>query len=436
MFSHYLQLPGTVHLLCLGSFLNRAGSFVLVFLTIYASERLGFGVMFAAFCGGMIGVGGMIGSLIGGQLADTWGRRPVMLMALFGTAAFLILLSTISNRWLFLITLGLMTTVADMYRPAASAMIGDMVREKQRSYAFALMYIAINLGFALAPPLGGWMAQYDFKWLFYIDAATTALFGCVILVGIEDTKASVGDVVDSDREPGAREPDGNAPNALSSAASNVASNASSSAGSEGSMGILPALGVILADGQFMLFCLGLFLLQMVFAQGFTTLPLYLVRSGYTELQTGAIVAINGVLIVLLQLPVTHWLNNRPAISVMFIGAILIGFGFCVNAWSTALPIVLLCIVMFTLGEILHMPFTNTFVTSLAPAKLRARYLGVSAWTFALAIAVGSPVGGSLLQYSSPRVLWVSCGVVSMIAIVLYGIVRSRLLASRPAMAGG
>ena len=104
MLRDYVQLPLPVRILCLGSLINRAGSFVLIFLAIYASEQLGFGVPFATACIGVLGLGSMAGSMLGGHLADRFGRRGVMLFALFGGALLLLLLGNVTNRWLFMLS--------------------------------------------------------------------------------------------------------------------------------------------------------------------------------------------------------------------------------------------------------------------------------------------------------------------------------------------
>ena len=101
MLRDYIELPLSVRVLCLGSLINRAGSFVMIFLTIYASEEMGYGVGFAAACMGVFGFGSMLGSILGGHLADQIGRRTVMLIALIGGAAGLLLISSMENRWAF-----------------------------------------------------------------------------------------------------------------------------------------------------------------------------------------------------------------------------------------------------------------------------------------------------------------------------------------------
>ncbi|MCG8652438.1 MAG: MFS transporter, partial [Pirellulales bacterium] len=279
MLRDYLRLPLPVRILCLGSLINRAGSFVLIFLTIYASQQLGFGVTFATACMGILGLGSMAGSVLGGQLADQIGRKRVMLIALWGGAGMLIVIGALDNRWAFMAMTGLFALISDMYRPAASAMIADLVTEDRRPHAFALMYISINLGFAIAPPLGGLLAEYSFQWLFWGDALTMSLYGLIIVTLIreshpgQDRKNARGD----NHEPAVP---------------------------------FRQAGIRIArDVTFLLFCLSSLLMALVFMQGMSTLPIYIRQSGFSNFQFGLLMSINGVLIFLLQLPITHWLSR-------------------------------------------------------------------------------------------------------------------------------
>ena len=188
MLRHYTQLPATVHLLCFGSFINRAGTFVMLFLTIYLTQQLGTGKAFASYCIGVFGFGSVVSSLVGGQLADQFGRRSTMLLALFGGATALLALSVVRNPWAFMVVLFLFALIIEMYRPASSAMIGDVTTSDQRPHAFGLLYIAVNLGFAVAPPIGGLLASQSFLWLFWVDALTTAMYGVVVLLLIRETR--------------------------------------------------------------------------------------------------------------------------------------------------------------------------------------------------------------------------------------------------------
>ncbi|MEL6104729.1 MAG: MFS transporter [Planctomycetota bacterium] len=385
MFGHYQSLPTQVWILCLGSFINRAGSFVLIFLTIYASEKLGFGVSFATTCLGAVGLGSIIGSLLGGQLADHWGRKPVMLTALFGGGALLLLLSTQSNRWFFLLNIAAFAVVAEMYRPSASAMIGDLVTAERRPHAFALMYISINLGFAVAPPLGGWIAKYDYSLLFLGDAFTTAIYGGVILLLVKETA------------PAAEQEEGETRR----------------------IGLGEAMGRIRRDPTFLSFCLATFLLGIVFTQGFSTLPLFMKQSGFSNVELGMLLSINGVMIVLLQLPLTHWLQRFNAMAMLTLGGILIGIGFGLTGIAVSGLVLAFTIVVWTLGEIIQAPLQQSIVTDMAPPELRARYLGMYTMSFACALTVGAPIGGRLLSDYGASVLWSVMFAIAAFAILAY-----------------
>ena len=335
MFRDYLQLPLPVRILCLGSLINRAGSFVLVFLSIYASEQLGFGVPFATACIGVLGLGSMAGSLLGGHLADKVGRRGVMLLALFGGAAILLLLSTVTNRWLFMLSVGVFALVADLYRPAAAAMIADLVSIDRRPHAFALMYISVNLGFAIAPPIGGLLAGYSFEWLFWIDAASMIAYGGIIALTIEETHQRR---VSVEAEP-LRSPRGS---------------------------WIRSVRTIGLDLTFLSFCISTLLIALVFVQGLSTLPIYIRQLGYSNLQFGLLMSVNGLLIVVLQLPLTHWLSRFNAMTIVLIGGVLISIGFGLTATGSGLVFVAVCIAIWTLGEILQAPFNQAIVTDMAP----------------------------------------------------------------------
>ncbi|MEM6470267.1 MAG: MFS transporter [Planctomycetota bacterium] len=398
MFANYLSLPRVVHLICLGSLINRAGSFVVIFLSIYASEQLGLGVTFATACIGVLGAGSMAGSVIGGYLADRLGRRPVMLFALFGSATILVVLSGVTNRWLFMLLVGAFALLADLYRPAASAMIADLVPVESRPHAFAWLYISINLGFAIAAPVGGFLSAYSFAWLFWLDAASLACFASIIWWFIPETIQH-------------------------SKPTDVDSNADR----PGSTFQLAGVERVLTDKTFLMFCLSTLLIMIVFVQGFSTLPIYIKQIGMTNTQFGALMSINGLLIVLLQLPMTHWLSRFEAMSVIIAGGLLIALGFGINAFGAGVGIVGLGICIWTLGEILQAPFKQSIVSDLAPVDLRASYMGLFSMCYATALTLGAPLGGELLSRFGPSILWGVVAVIACLAVLVYALIYQSIM---------
>jgi MFS family permease len=400
----YARLPSPVYVLCVGTLLSRAGSFVLIFLTIYLSEQLELGVAFATQCVGALGIGSMAGGLLGGQLADQFGRRTVMLASLFGGALLLLVLSSLHSPLAILLTVAAFAAVMDMYRPAAAAMMADLVDPARRPQAFSLMYVAMNLGFAISPPLGGLLARHSFQLLFWVDAATTAAYGLVILLLIRETLprlATPGWPPPAASEPGRQQP----------GPPERAANAG--------IGFWRAFGRILGDGPLLRFFAASVLTGIVFVQGFSTLPIYFRQLGYNELQFGLMIAINGVLIVLLQLPMTHWLARFRRPPVVICGEAIVVLGFGLTAWAAGTWQLAATIVVWTLGEIIQAPFKHSIVADLSPPELRGRCMGLLALSFSVALAIGAPLGGAVLDRFGPQTLWLGCGVLGAAALAIY-----------------
>ena len=424
LLQQYRQLPATVHLLCVGSFINRVGSFVMLFLSIYISEELQLGADFASYCIGAFGCGSVISALIGGQLADQFGRRRTMLLALFGGAATLLLLSQVRTGWLFMLVLFLFAMIVDMYRPASTALIGDAVSDAQRPHAFGLLYLSFNLGFAVAPPLGGYLAGKSFQYLFWADAATTAMYGVVVLLTIREIRSFPAHATDSRQAALAGETPVSAADAAASATITTPKVTPLIPAKPRSA--IAALRHLLHDHNFLLFMTCSLLTNIVFMQSFVTLPLYLYRLGFNELEFGRMICLNGALIVLLQLPATHLLSRFPRGKVLICGELLMAAGFSLTAFATTAPAILLTITLWTLGEILQAPWKPTLVSEMAPLDLRARYMGLFSITHALSIALGAPIGGFVLAHFGATVLWPCAGLLLALTSLLYALLFRRL----------
>lgn len=405
----YLALPGTVKLLCVGSFINRAGSFAVLFLTIYVSDQLGFEKTFAANCFGVFGVGSFLASLIGGFLADWVGRKPIMLLGLFGGSAALVSLSFVQDRYLLLLNIFAFALLLDMYRPAANAMISDVISDEQRPLAFGLLYIAFNLGFGVAAPIGGWLAGYSMQYLFWGDAITTGAFGLMILLLLPETISLTGESETVSEDESAK----------------LENSASSIPQIQRSVGWKAAWKQISSDTDFLLLITATLLTSFIFFQGFSTLPLTLKEMGYTEAGIGWLLCINGFLIVALQLPITAYLSRFERLAVILAGEVLIGIGFGATALGSSAVWIGLTIAVWTLGEVLQAAFKQTLVVGFAPKEFRARYLGLFAMTHALGLMIGAPLGGQILARYGSTVLWASCFGTAMVSSAIYLLIYLR-----------
>jgi len=181
-------LPPTYWSLWSGTLINRLGGFVIPFLTLYLTAQRSIPISQAALMVSLFGAGSFLSQLAGGELTDRLGRRPVMLMSFFITPIFMITLGLARNLVLIATCTLIVGFFTDLYRPAVSAAIADLVPSESRTRAYGYNYWAINLGAAIAPLLAGLIAGYNYLILFVADALTTAVFGLIVFFGIRETR--------------------------------------------------------------------------------------------------------------------------------------------------------------------------------------------------------------------------------------------------------
>lgn len=377
----YLALPREVYILCAGTFVSRAGGVVMPFLAIYLSKALGYDDAFVSLTIGMYGAGATLAYLIGGALADRVGRRPVMVVALLAGAVSLLVLSTLTAKASILGGTLIFALSMELYRPAVHAAVSEIVEVEARPRAFALLYVAINLGFAVGATAGGFVAKVAFEWLFYIDAACAAAFALIIFVAVQETRASAT---------GEKE------------AEDTASNAE-------------AIRHLVKNRAFMLFWSSTFFCALIFQQAHSSLPLYLSKLNLGPDQYGQVIAVNGVLIVLLQLPAAQWLARWSRAAVIGAGTVLTGAGFGLTGVFTEVVPLAFTVALWTLGEVMMAAFHSPIVSDLSPERFRARYFGVFAGAFGGSMMLGPVIGGFILQRFGAAWLWGGCLALSVIA---------------------
>ncbi len=381
----YLQLPAAIYLLALGTVVNRAGTLIVPFLAIYLTQQLGLGAPFATQAVGLFGLGGIVASVWGGHLADALGRKVVMVGSLLGSAVLMVALGHVRDPAGVLVCIVALAVVGDMYRPASSSLIADLVPEHQRAHAYSLIYVAVNLGFSLAPVIGGALARHAFSWLFWGDAATSVLCAVFVALGIRTPPPTHH--------------------------------------AQGTPQAVPPLGAALrhmrGNAAFMGFCAASFLLSLVYVQHISTLPIYARQQGVLEDVYGRAIAVNGMLIVIFQLPMAGFMTRFNKSNAMAVASVVVGIGFGLTMFVTDAWTLAGTVVVWTMGELMQAAFMQALVTSMAPETMRGRYLGVAQMTFPLANMVGSPLGGIIMAGVGASWLWGGCVVLGVVAAVLF-----------------
>jgi MFS family permease len=374
------SMPRPVWVLFAGTLVNRFGSFVFVFLAMYLTDR-GYTAPQAGLAIGAYGVGAIMASLVGGWLADHMGRRNSIVLSMVLSAATMLALSQAEGYALLMALTVLAGFCAEMYRPAASALIADVTTPAQRVTAFALYRLAINLGFAIGPAVGGFLAHESFFYLFAGDALTSLVYAGIAIAALPNR-------VVEHHAPGDRR---------------------------------SALRAILRDSSFLMFLASTLAAAMVFMQHVSGYPLQIRALGYSSAVFGMLISLNGLIICLVELPLTTLTRRRPARRVMVTGLAVIGVGFATTAFAHTIPMLVATVVVWTFGEMLYFPMAAAHVANVSPPDMRGRYQG--SWGIAWGLgAVLGPVAGTAIFALQPRALWLACGAVAFLgaAAVLPG----------------
>jgi MFS family permease len=361
-------LPSPFWWLWVGTLVNRAGTFVEPFLVLYLTGPRDESIRTAGFVLTLWGTGSLLSQPLGGFLTDRFGRRFTLALSLAATAAALTSLG-VARDLVLIAALGFVVgLVGDMYRPAATAAIADVVADDHRERAYALQFWAINLGFSVASVAAGVLLRFGFGTLFVLDALTTLAFGLLALRFVPETR-----------------PGGDAQPAR----------------------LADPLRVLRADRLLLAATLIMLIYAVLYGQVTVVLPLAITHAGRSASLFGYVVAINGVLIVLLQPLTIGWLQHASRRVTVPAGLALVGVGlaattFCRAPWQFALSVA-----VWTLGEIAVAGSFQATIAALAPEHMRGRYAG------ALGLAWGAsdllaPIVGTSLYSVSPGLTCAAC----------------------------
>jgi MFS family permease len=366
-------LPRQAWVLYAGTFINRFGSFVMVFLVTYMTSR-GFSPSQAGLALAAYGAGHLVASSVGGHLTDRIGRRPTIAISMFSSALAVLALWQAGQLWLIILLASLTGLAAELYRPASSALLADLTPPEARVTAYSVYRLAINLGFAVGPAVAGLIAQRSFFWLFIVDALTSVIFGVIALVSIVEPPRGVR-----------------------------------AAEEKGEF-----LRTMVRDRRMMLFLAASIAVSCVFFQAESTFPLHVLASGYSRATFGRLISLNGVLIIVFELGLTALTQHLVPQRVIAVGFAMAGLGFALNAIGHTLPLMTLAVVVWSFGEIIASPVAGAYLATMAPEAFRGRYMGAWAMTWSLGLILGPGVGTFLFQHME-RALWPLCGVLGLLA---------------------
>lgn len=352
-----------IWILTLMTFINRSGTMVLPFLSKYLKEDLHFSYSQVGTVMLCFGIGSMIGSWLGGKLSDKIGFYKIMVFSLFSSGIAFFILQYITSFIGLCIGMFSIMIIADMFRPAMFVSLGAYAKKEDRTRALTLVRLAINLGFAAGPAMGGLIIMnIGYKGLFWVDGATCILAITVFWLFIKEKKHSKF----QDKEhPG-----------------EILTHS------------------VFKDKIFWVFLVSCTLCGILFFQLFTTFPLYQKEQfNLTEFQTGLLMMMNGLIIFLFEMPIVSYIERKKIskIKIITLGSFLMSismFLLLINFWVGILIVMML---FMTFAEMFCFPFSNSFAMSRAPKGHEGRYMAIFTMCYSTAHILSGKIGLEILE---------------------------------------
>ncbi len=385
-------LSRDVWMLSLITLINRSGTMVIPFLMIYLTTQLGFTLVQAGLVMSAFGVGSLLGTYAGGWLTDRFGFYPTMFWSLFFNGVMFMFMLWAHSFWEFCIIVFLISLIGDAFRPAIMASLTAYGTHENHTRSLSLIRLAINMGIAIGPAAGGMVAiSLGYDWLFILDGAT-CIVAALFMRRVLQAKEEPEDYATEADEEGA------------------------------SIG-----GSAYKDRLYLVFCIFLFLEMVCFMQLFTTLPVFY-KEVYllNESQIGLLLALNGLLIGVFEMPIIYLLERRyEKLDMIVLGAGLIALSYLLFVWFPGLTGVLIfSMLIITIGEIINFPFSNSFALGRSTRGRRGQFMGLYAMAFSAALILAPLMGTKIAEAYSFEVMWYAVGGLCVIATLgFYGIKR-------------
>ena len=367
--------------LALITLINRAGTMVIPFLSLYLNKDLGFSLVNIGWILSIFGLGSVVGSWIGGKLADKFGFYHVMVFSLFATGVMFVLLQYLTTLLSFSIGIFLVMVVADSFRPAMFVALSAYSKPENKTRSVTLIRLAINLGISAGPAAGGIIiTTIGYSSLFWVDGVTCILATIVLIKVLNPKKVKALDAVTNENPES-----------------------------------------ILTDKPYWLFLVAMVFFGIIFLQYFSTIPLYYKDVHLlTELEIGLLMGFNGLVIFLLEMPLIKWLENSTftKVGLMIFGALLVGASFIVLIMTNWVGILIFGMLLMTIGEMIVFPFSNAFAMNRGKRGKLGEYMAFYTIAFSISHVFGHNAGMQLIAKFGFDNTWI---VISILAIVCVGI---------------
>ena len=367
--------------LALITLINRSGTMVIPFLSLYLTKDLEFSLESVGLIMTFFGLGSLVGSWIGGRLTDIFGYYRVMLVSLLLTGVFFISIQFLTSYWHVCFGIFILMMVADAFRPAAFVAMSAYSKAENKTRSVTLIRLAINLGFSAGPALGGLIiGTLGYSGLFWVDGITCVLAAFLLLLLLNPKKAKESDEVVNESPKS-----------------------------------------VYTDMPYWIFFAAMVLCGFIFVQYFSTIPIYYndVHS-LSEDQIGLLLAMNGFIIFVFEMPLIRYLElkSRSMISNMILGFLLVTMSFFILNLTSWIGILVIGMILMTIGEMIVFPFSNAWALDRAKRGRQGEYMALYSISFSISHIFAHNSGMLSIANFGYEISWYAATVIGLIGILL------------------
>jgi MFS family permease len=402
----YNEYPSAFWIYNLIVFIDRLGGFMLYpFFALYLTQKFNIGMSTVGILFAIFSISGMVGSALGGALADRMGRKVVIIISLVLSSLSALGMGFAPTLGIFIAVVAIVGTLSSIGHPAHEAVVADLLPPEKRAEGYGIIRVVFNLAVIVAPPIAGLLIARSYLTLFIVDAVISLISATIVIFALPETKPQ----------------------------------AHAHAKPESMKQTFAGYGLVFKDTRFVAFIGVTVMMTLVYMNMNSTLGVFMRdQHGMPALSFGSLLSLNAVIVVLCQFWVARKLEKYKPMLMMAAGSLLYAIGFAMYGFVPTFALFAVAMIIITIGEMIVSPFQQSMVASFAPEDMRGRYMAVSGLTWSIAFTVGPYFAGLILDSPNPNLLWIICGVIGLIAtlgfIVLNKVHHSPIPIVEPAAA--
>ena len=364
-------------------FIDRLGGFMLYpFFALYLTQKFDIGMSTVGLLFGAFSISGMVGSALGGAMADRMGRRTVIIFSLVLSSLSALGMGFAPTLGIFIAVVVVVGTLSSIGHPAHEAVVADLLPPEKRAEGYGIIRVVFNVAVIIAPPVAGLLIANSYLTLFLVDAVISLVCAAIVLFALPETKPQAH----ADAKP------------------------------ETMKQTFAGYGRVFKDTPFVAFIAVTVMMTLVYMNMNSTLGVYLRdQHSLPEIRYGWLLSINAIIVVLFQFWVTRRLEKYRPMLMMAAGSLLYAIGFAMYGFVPTFALFIAAMIIITVGEMVVSPFQQSLVASFAPEDMRGRYMAVSGLSWSISFTVGPYFAGLILDSPNPSLLWVFCGIVGILA---------------------